>query len=57
LIAAPAFVVINAVVSHVSVAAEPRYGISVLPVMVVVLASVLRGRFGTRLLGSFAVIA
>lgn len=47
---------VNAVVSHVSVVATPRYGISLLPVMVVVLASMIHRRLGSRLLGAFAVI-
>jgi hypothetical protein len=51
---APLFLVVNTVVSNVTTDPTPRYGMSLLPVMVVVLASMVRGRSATLLLGAFA---
>jgi hypothetical protein len=57
LVAAPLFLVVNTVVSNVNTDPTPRYGMSLLPVMVVVLASMVRRRSSALLLGAFAGVA
>jgi hypothetical protein len=57
LVAAPLFLAVNTVVSNVNTDPTPRYGMSLLPVMVVVLASMVRRRSSALLLGAFAGVA
>jgi hypothetical protein len=57
LAAAPGLVVVNVIVSNVVVGPEARYGMSLLPVMAIVLAASVRSRAGARVLGVFALTA
>jgi hypothetical protein len=56
IVGGPAFVLASFISSHVVFPPASRYGLSALPFLILLVAALVRGRGGSRLLGGFAVV-